>query len=142
VLLVVGSVPESRRSEVEGLYELAMEHIPLLLGAKNPDLKFAPLLARLTILAVSLMDLFSKGNSFREQWIGSDGMPPFARASAIWSAPILARENSELAFELFETYGRNSALEIRARFSVVEHADLARFGGRTMLRFRAIAPDR
>jgi hypothetical protein len=36
-------------------------------------------------------------------------MPPFARASAIWSAPILARENSELAFELLRRTAARSA---------------------------------
>jgi hypothetical protein len=100
-LLVVALVPEQRRAEVEKLNELALDHIFNLLCVKCPDVRSSQLLFKLTTRAVLQMDYFADADTRRGEWARAEQMPPFARAFALWSSPVLVEEHRRLAFELF-----------------------------------------
>ncbi len=100
-LLVVARMPEQRRSEIERLNQLALDHVFQLLCVKNPDARSSQLLFKLTVRAVLQAGYFADAAARRGQWARAPDMPPFARALSLWASPALVKEDKALAFELF-----------------------------------------
>ena len=100
-LLVVAYTPDVRRSEVEILNRMAIEHVLILLCARNPDARSSQLLFKLTARTVLQMSYCTDGDKLRRQWADAEDLPAYARALALWSSPALVEENKAFAAALF-----------------------------------------
>ena len=102
-------MPEQRRSEVERLNQLALDHVFQLLCLKYPGVRSSQLVFKLTVRAVSQMGYYADADARRRLWAKTEAMPPFASALALWSSLALVEEDNGFAFELFR---RASALPL------------------------------
>jgi hypothetical protein len=100
-LMVVACTPDVRRSEVEVLNRMAIEHVLILLCVRNPDARSSQLLFKLTARTVLQMSYCTDSDKLRQQWAAAEELPAFARALALWSSPVLIEENKALAAALF-----------------------------------------
>jgi hypothetical protein len=100
-LMVVACTPDFRRSEVEVLNRMAIEHVLILLCARSQDAGSSQLLFKLTTRTVLQMSYCTDGDKLRRRWADAEELPAFARALALWSSPVLIEENEALAATLF-----------------------------------------
>jgi hypothetical protein len=100
-LMVVACAPEADRAKVEKLNRLTIDHVLILLCARNPDARSLQLLFKLTARTVFQMSYDNDGDNLRRQWAVAEELPTFARALALWSSSALAEEDKILAAALF-----------------------------------------
>jgi hypothetical protein len=59
---------------------MAIEHVLILLCARNPDAHSSQLLFKLTVRTVLQMSYCTDGDKLRQQWAAAEELPAFARA--------------------------------------------------------------
>jgi len=100
-LIVVASVPQSRRNAVTMLNTLALEHAFAILSHGQFPAQASQSFFALTVRAVHGMRHQPSPDEVREAWGLAETLPDFARALALWSSPALITRHMALASDLF-----------------------------------------
>jgi hypothetical protein len=95
-LFVVAATPSDYAAQIAGLRDLAISHTAHLLRvSRNHYRDEGDLQSRLIMTAVSYLS-----EAQVSEWAIDENLPDHARAFAMWGAPVLVREQPELAFDL------------------------------------------
>jgi hypothetical protein len=98
-MTVVEQMPPGRRTEVQTLSELALDHAYRILTSQAG---YASLpIDQMVRDAVYQLGLYASFKNLRVKWIETGILPPFARALAIWTSPDEVRARRGLASQLF-----------------------------------------
>jgi hypothetical protein len=100
-LMVVEIAPQSGRSGLIGLNQLAIEHAFTILSHGQVPHQASDIFFRLTALAIQNMGYQPSPDDIRQMWGMTETLPNFARALALWSSPALVTRHQALASDLF-----------------------------------------